>query len=224
LGRKKIDMFKMTKVLSEVRKLDLSVPLSLSLTHSLSVSLCLCLCQQMKSVAELQSGLGKSELEDEEGDDEEDDDDDTEKETQKKKKRLTKIEKQMNGREHLRREAAQQKEKEIKKKKSAKKAAAKDPSHVKRQTALSKPVELSSKLSEFLGYSIVPRTEVTKLMWKYIKEHELQNPEKKQVIVCDEKMEQLFDKKQFTMFEMTKYLNKVTILFVPPSLPPSPAD
>jgi upstream activation factor subunit UAF30 len=192
---------------------SLSLCLCLSHTHSLS----LCLCQQMKSVAELQSGLGKSELEDDEGEDEEDDDD-TEKETQKKKKRLTKIEKQMNGREHLRREAAQQKEKEIKKKKSAKKAAAKDPSHVKRQTALSKPVELSSKLSEFLGYSIVPRTEVTKLMWKYIKEHELQNPEKKQVIVCDEKMEQLFDKKQFTMFEMTKYLNKVTILFLPPSL------
>jgi upstream activation factor subunit UAF30 len=41
LGRKKIDMFKMTKVLSEVRKLDLSVPLSLSLTHTLSVSLSL---------------------------------------------------------------------------------------------------------------------------------------------------------------------------------------
>jgi upstream activation factor subunit UAF30 len=164
----------------------------------------------MKSVAELQNGLGKTDVDEDDEEEEDEEKDDEEEETKKKKRRLTKVEKQMNGREHLRREAAQQKEKEIKKKKVAKKAAAaNDPTRPKKQTAFTKPVKLSSQLSEFLGYEIVPRTEVTKLMWKYIKEHELQDPEQKQVIMCDEKMEQLFEKKQFTMFEMTKYLSKV---------------
>jgi upstream activation factor subunit UAF30 len=69
------------------------------------------------------------------------------------------------------------------------------------------PVQLSTELSIFLGGEIsLPRTEVTKRIWAYIKENNLQNPLDKREIICDEKMEALFKKKKFGMFKMTKFL------------------
>ena len=70
-------------------------------------------------------------------------------------------------------------------------------------------LELSSELSEFLGYRVLPRTQVTKLLWDYIKTHNLQKESDRRCIVCDERMKTLFKRDEFTMFEMTKYLNQV---------------
>lgn len=52
----------------------------------------------------------------------------------------------------------------------------------------------------------MPRTEVTKRMWAYIRENNLQNPDDKREILCDAALEKLFKRKKFTMFKMTKYL------------------
>jgi upstream activation factor subunit UAF30 len=217
LGRKKIDMFRMTKVLSAVFSSIIPSILAPPHTHTPLIYF----PQNMKSVSELQSGPSQAD------DDDEDDDEEEEEEEVKptKKRRITKVEKQGNAREHLRREATQQKEKEIKKKKIAKKATSTtaEPKE-KKQSALTKPVELSERLSEFLGYRIVPRTTVIKLMWKYIKEKDLQDPANRKNILCDAEMERLFGKKEFTMFEMNKYLtpvsqsshSSVSLLFSPP--------
>ena len=52
----------------------------------------------------------------------------------------------------------------------------------------------------------LPRTEVTKRIWAYIREHNLQNPDDKREILCDAALEKLFKRKKVTMFKMTKYL------------------
>lgn len=64
-------------------------------------------------------------------------------------------------------------------------------------------VLLSAPLQEFLGAEELPRTQVVKMIWKYIKEYNLQNPEDRREILCDKKMEPIFGKKM-TMFSMNK--------------------
>ncbi|CAI4048986.1 hypothetical protein N7582_004536 [Saccharomyces uvarum] len=68
-------------------------------------------------------------------------------------------------------------------------------------------VLLSAPLQEFLGAEELPRTQVVKMIWKYIKEYNLQNPEDRREILCDKKMEPIFGKKM-TMFSMNKLLTK----------------
>jgi upstream activation factor subunit UAF30 len=46
-------------------------------------------------------------------------------------------------------------------------------------------------------------------MWRYIKERNLQNPQDKREIICDDKLEKLFKKKKIAMFKMTKELSAV---------------
>lgn len=67
-------------------------------------------------------------------------------------------------------------------------------------------VMLAEPLSKFLGETMLPRTQVVKLMWDYIKEHQLQNPEDRREILCDEKMRPIFGQKM-TMFSMNKILS-----------------
>lgn len=67
-------------------------------------------------------------------------------------------------------------------------------------------VMLAEPLSEFLGETMLPRTQVVKLMWDYIKEHQLQNPEDRREILCDDKMRPIFGQKM-TMFSMNKILS-----------------
>ena len=71
------------------------------------------------------------------------------------------------------------------------------------------PVQCSNELSEFMGATVVPRTEVTKRIWAYIKEHNLQDPADRRQIVCDAKLEKLFKRKKFGMFKMTKFLSEM---------------
>jgi len=83
-----------------------------------------------------------------------------------------------------------------------------DPS-VKRKrppgAAFMKPVKPDEKLAAVIGTEPLPRTEVTKKVWDYIRAHQLQNPENKTLIRADDLLRELFaGKDQVTMFEMTK--------------------
>lgn len=73
------------------------------------------------------------------------------------------------------------------------------------------PVQLAPALAEFLGEDVLPRTQVTKRLWDYIKAHDLQNPANKREILCDGPMKKAFNAKKFTMFEMSKLVSPVSI-------------
>ncbi|BEV13562.1 hypothetical protein RB25_17995 [Herbaspirillum rubrisubalbicans] len=71
-----------------------------------------------------------------------------------------------------------------------------------------KPLTPSAALGEVVGAKPLPRTEVTKKVWEYIKKHKLQNAENKRNIDADDKLKAIFGgKKQVTMFEMTKLIS-----------------
>jgi chromatin remodeling complex protein RSC6 len=70
--------------------------------------------------------------------------------------------------------------------------------------ALSKPLNLTPELEAVVGKGPMPRTEVVKQMWVYIKKHNLQNPSNKRNILADDKLRPIFGKDEVTMFEMTK--------------------
>ncbi|HZS80133.1 MAG TPA: SWIB/MDM2 domain-containing protein [Herbaspirillum sp.] len=71
-----------------------------------------------------------------------------------------------------------------------------------------KPLTPSAALAAVVGDKPLPRTEVTKKVWEYIKKHKLQNPENKRNIDADDKLEVVFGyKKQVSMFEMTKLIS-----------------
>lgn len=91
----------------------------------------------------------------------------------------------------------------------AKKAvAAKAPAVKKENTAFMKPMNLSPALAAVIGAAPIPRTEVTKKIWEYIKKHELQDAANKRMINGDAKLLAVFDgKKQVSMFEMTKLIS-----------------
>lgn len=72
--------------------------------------------------------------------------------------------------------------------------------------ALSKPLTLSPELEAVVGAGPMPRTEVVKQLWVYIKKHDLQNPSNKRNILADDKLEAIFGKKEVTMFEMAKLI------------------
>lgn len=74
--------------------------------------------------------------------------------------------------------------------------------------ALMKPLNLSAELEAVVGPGPMPRGQVVKKVWEYIKKHDLQNPKNKRNIFADEKLLPLFGgKKEVTMFEMTKLLS-----------------
>ena len=74
--------------------------------------------------------------------------------------------------------------------------------------ALSKPLTLSPELEAVVGAGPMPRTEVVKQLWVYIKKHDLQNPSNKRNILADDKLKVVFGgKSEVTMFEMTKLVS-----------------
>jgi len=75
-----------------------------------------------------------------------------------------------------------------------------------------KPVQPDSKLAEIIGHEPVPRTDVIRKLWDYIRGHNLQDPENKTFIKADEKLREIFGgKERVSMFEMTKLVfNHVT--------------
>lgn len=74
-------------------------------------------------------------------------------------------------------------------------------------SAFMKPVTPSKELSEVVGSAPLPRTEVTKKVWEYIKANKLQAPENMRNINADAKLKPIFGKDQVTMFEMTKLIS-----------------
>lgn len=78
----------------------------------------------------------------------------------------------------------------------------------KANPALLKPMNLSSDLEAVVGPGPMPRSQVVKKLWEYIKKHDLQNPKNKRNILADEKLKAIFGGKgEVTMFEMTKLVS-----------------
>ena len=76
-------------------------------------------------------------------------------------------------------------------------------------TAFMKPMTPSAALAAVIGPTPIPRTEVTKQIWVYIKKHGLQDATDKPTINADAALKRVFDgKSSVTMFEMTKLLGK----------------
>ncbi len=102
----------------------------------------------------------------------------------------------------------------VKKKAPAKKAPAKKKvakAKVKRKpnAAFMKPMNISDVLQPIVGSKPLPRTEVTKRLWDYIKKNNLQDPKERRNINADENLKKVFGgKKQVSMFEMTKLVSK----------------
>lgn len=71
--------------------------------------------------------------------------------------------------------------------------------------AFLKPVQPDEKLSAVIGNEAVPRTEVTRKLWDYIRSHNLQDPANKTFIKADDNLKAVFDgRDRVSMFEMTK--------------------
>ncbi len=78
----------------------------------------------------------------------------------------------------------------------------------KANPALLKPMNLSAELEAVVGKGPMPRGQVVKQIWVYIKKNDLQNPKNKRNILADDKLKVLFGGKgEVTMFEMTKLVS-----------------
>jgi upstream activation factor subunit UAF30 len=105
------------------------------------------------------------------------------------------------------------------KKKSARKAAAKTTRRTARRAAPRKkrapnpafmrPMQPDEALGAVVGTNPMPRTEITKKLWAYIRRNGLQDTKERRMINADDKLARVFGgKKQVSMFEMTKLVNK----------------
>jgi len=75
-------------------------------------------------------------------------------------------------------------------------------------TAFKKPVTPSKALAKIVGSTPIPRTEITKKLWDYIKKNNLQDKTNRRMINADDNLLDVFGgKKQVDMFEMTKLVN-----------------
>ncbi len=105
-----------------------------------------------------------------------------------------------------------------KRKKSAKRPAARKPARKsakksgKKRTpsaAFMKPMQPSTALAAVVGSSAIPRTEVTKKLWAYIKRNGLQDSKNRRAINADDKLRPVFGgRSQVSMFDMTKMVNR----------------
>jgi upstream activation factor subunit UAF30 len=97
------------------------------------------------------------------------------------------------------------------KKAPAKKAAAKKSGGTKRalNPALAAPMKTSPDLQAIVGNQPIPRSEITKRIWAYIKKNGLQDQQNRRAINADDKLRPIFGgKNQVSMFEMTALVNK----------------
>jgi chromatin remodeling complex protein RSC6 len=102
--------------------------------------------------------------------------------------------------------------KKVAKKKVAKKKVAKKKKPKKKRkpsAAFMKPMKISDALAKVVGSKPIPRTEVTKKLWAYIKKNKLQDRVNRRNINADDNLRVVFrGKRQVSMFEMTKLVNK----------------
>jgi chromatin remodeling complex protein RSC6 len=93
-------------------------------------------------------------------------------------------------------------------KKTAKRPAPKKVKSMVRPNTFMKPLNPSTDLAKIIGTSALPRTEVMKKVWAYIKKNNLQDAKNRRAINADDKLRVVFKgKKQVTMFEMTKLVS-----------------
>jgi len=79
------------------------------------------------------------------------------------------------------------------------------PNESKAKSAFMKPVQPDAALAKIVGSDPIPRTELTKKLWEYIKHHQLQD---KKLIKADAALEAVFNgKKEVDMFELTRLVN-----------------
>ena len=93
------------------------------------------------------------------------------------------------------------------KKAPAKKAAKKTAGKRKPNAAFMKAMTPSASLAAIIGGNPLPRTEVTKKVWEYIKKNKLQDSVNRRMINADAKLKEIFKKAQVSMFEMTKLIS-----------------
>ena len=93
-------------------------------------------------------------------------------------------------------------------KKAAKKAAPKKKSARKPNAAFMAPLQPSASLGEVIGTKAIPRTEIVKKIWEYIKKNNLQDKKNRRNINADAKLKPIFGKDQISMFELAKIVNK----------------
>ncbi|XP_068654756.1 protein TRI1-like [Aristolochia californica] len=88
-------------------------------------------------------------------------------------------------------------------------AASKQATTGKREPrGIMKPRPVSAEMQALVGVPEIPRTQALKQIWAYIKEHNLQDPENKKIIVCDEKLKKIFGGKDRVGFlEISGLLN-----------------
>lgn len=80
---------------------------------------------------------------------------------------------------------------------------------VKKVSAFMKPMKISDELAKVVGAGPMPRSEVVKALWVYIKKNDLQDPKAKRNIVADANLKEVFGGKAVVdMFEMTKLVSK----------------
>ncbi len=77
-----------------------------------------------------------------------------------------------------------------------------------KSSAFMKALKPSPELAAIIGAEPLPRTEATKRLWDYIKQHNLQNPANKRNILCDGALKAVMGKDEVTMFEMTGLVSK----------------
>ena len=94
-------------------------------------------------------------------------------------------------------------------KKTAKKAAPKKAAKRKPNAAFMAPLTPSAALAEVIGNKPVPRTEIIKKIWDYIKKNKLQDSKNRRMINADAKLRTIFEgKEQISMFELAKVVSK----------------
>ena len=94
-------------------------------------------------------------------------------------------------------------------KKTTKKAAKKGGAKRKPNAAFMAPKQPDAALGAVVGNNPIPRTEITKKLWGYIKKNNLQDAKERRMINADDKLKPVFGgKAQVSMFDMTKLVNK----------------
>ena len=78
----------------------------------------------------------------------------------------------------------------------------------KPQSKFMQPMQISEDLAAVVGRGPLPRTEVTKKLWAYIKANKCQDVKNKRNINPDDKLAKILGKKAINMFEMTKLVSK----------------
>ena len=75
-------------------------------------------------------------------------------------------------------------------------------------SAFMKPLQPSDALGKVVGSKAIPRTQVVKKLWEYIKKNDLQDKKNRRNINADANLKPIFGKNQVSMFEMTKLVSK----------------